>query len=98
MSHTLAGRAGGDARIQSRAADFGGDLGHSEISVKYIKSHKYDMYVYVCIFKLNMCCLQDFLNGYFMDHAERIRHDADNTVLAMPKEGPASAEMVIWHR
>ena len=40
--------------------------------------------------------LKDFLNSYFMEHAERIRTDADNTVLVVPKDGPASADMVVW--
>ncbi|CAL1129986.1 unnamed protein product [Cladocopium goreaui] len=41
--------------------------------------------------------LEDFLNSYFMEHADRIRNDADNTVLVVPKDGPASAEMVEVH-
>jgi hypothetical protein len=40
-----------------------------------------------------MLC-QDFLNNYFLTNAERIRHDKDHVVLHVPKEGPASAEMV----
>lgn len=37
---------------------------------------------------------QDWLNQYFMANAERIRSDKDHTVLMVPKEGPASSEMV----
>ncbi|CAL1137169.1 unnamed protein product [Cladocopium goreaui] len=43
-----------------------------------------------------MLC-QDFLNNYFLTNAERIRHDKDHVVLHVPKEGPASAEMVENH-
>ncbi|CAL1171061.1 unnamed protein product, partial [Cladocopium goreaui] len=39
----------------------------------------------------------DFLNGYFLTNAERIRNDPDHVVLHVPKDGPLSAEMVEQH-
>ena len=37
---------------------------------------------------------QDWMNSHFMAEAERIRNDPKREVLHVPKEGPASVEMV----
>eukprot|EP00435_Cladocopium_sp_Y103_P011891 s3618_g3.t1 len=47
--------------------------------------------------KAQRLMLEDFLNNYFLTNAERIRHDKEHVVLQVPKEGPASAEMVETH-